>query len=55
MGGGRHKLGSEDPTKLLMNSTKPKHGSSGTWQVQVANCSKVLLMTGCAAARSREM
>ena len=45
----------EDPTELLMKTIKPKHGSSGTWQVQVANCSRVLLMIGCAATRVREM
>ena len=55
MGAERHRRGSEDPTKLLMNRMKPKRGSTGTWQVQVGDCSSVLFIIGCAPARVREM
>ena len=55
MGAEGHRHGSEDPTELFMNRIKPTRGSTGTWQVQVGNCSSVLFMIGCAAARVREM
>ena len=55
MGAERQRHGSEDPTELFMNMIRSKHGSTGTWQVQVGNCSSVLFMTGCAPARVREM
>ena len=46
---------SKDPTELFMNRVKRKRASTGTWQVQVGNCSGVLFMTGYAPARVREM